>query len=175
MRITYFVHGTSLDNDSHISSGWHDVSLSEKGFKETKEAARKLIPNSFDIVICSDLLRARQSADILFPDTKIIYDKRLRECNYGIFNGTNHKNIQYKDHIKEPFSNGESLVDVEKRIRDLVDEIKTKYHDMRIALVAHRAPQLAFEVIANHRSWLEAIKNDWRLIGSWQLGWDYEI
>ena len=175
MKITYFVHGTSLDNDAHISSGWRDVSLSKKGFEETKEAAKKLSPNSFDVVICSDLLRAKQSAEILFPNTTIVYDRRLRECNYGVFNGTEHYNVQYLDHINEPFSNGESLLDVEKRIRSLIDDIKNKYPNKRIALVSHRAPQLAFEVITNRCSWLEAINNDWRLVGSWQLGWDYEI
>lgn len=175
MKITYFVHGTSLDNDAHISSGWNDCSLSKRGIEETKIAASRLLAKSFDIVICSDLLRARQSADILFPNTKIIYDSRLRECNYGVFNGTEHKNINYIDHINEPFLKGESLKDVENRIRNLINEIKVKYPNKRIALVSHRAPQLAFEVITNHRSWLETIENDWRLIGSWQLGWVYDL
>ena len=30
VNITYFVHGTTTDNENGISSGWHDVDLSEK-------------------------------------------------------------------------------------------------------------------------------------------------
>lgn len=32
-HITYFVHGTTTDNEQHISSGWKDVELSELGIK----------------------------------------------------------------------------------------------------------------------------------------------
>ncbi|EKE05987.1 MAG: hypothetical protein ACD_19C00129G0002 [uncultured bacterium] len=31
--ITYFVHGTTTDNEKDISSGWYDVELSEKGIQ----------------------------------------------------------------------------------------------------------------------------------------------
>ncbi len=30
VKITYFVHGTTTDNEKGISSGWYDVDLSEK-------------------------------------------------------------------------------------------------------------------------------------------------
>jgi len=36
VKLTYFVHGTTLDNEKHISSGWHDVELSEKGIKQSE-------------------------------------------------------------------------------------------------------------------------------------------
>ena len=44
-----------------------------------------------------------------------------------------------------------------------------------VAIVAHRAPQLAFEVITMNKTWEEAIKDDWRNTKSWQPGWRYEI
>ena len=31
VKITYFVHGTTTDNEKNISFGWFDVSFSEKG------------------------------------------------------------------------------------------------------------------------------------------------
>ena len=44
-----------------------------------------------------------------------------------------------------------------------------------MAIVAHRAPQLALEVILNGLSWQEAINNDWRKTGDWKPGWEYII
>ena len=49
------------------------------------------------------------------------------------------------------------------------------YDGKTIAIVAHRAPQLALEVISKNITWEEANKNDWRKTGDWQPGWTYEI
>jgi broad specificity phosphatase PhoE len=35
IKITYFVQGTTTDNEQHISSGWKDVELSELGRKQS--------------------------------------------------------------------------------------------------------------------------------------------
>ena len=50
-----------------------------------------------------------------------------------------------------------------------------KYDGKKIAIVAHRAPQLALEVITKNISWEEALENDWRKTKSWQPGWEYII
>jgi len=39
-KITYFVHGTTTDNEQHISSGWKDVELS--GFESLDKSFEKL-------------------------------------------------------------------------------------------------------------------------------------
>ena len=44
-----------------------------------------------------------------------------------------------------------------------------------IGIIAHRAPQLAFEVITKNISWEEANKNDWKKTGDWKPGWEYDI
>ena len=82
---------------------------------------------------------------------------------------------EYEEHIYTPFPNGESLKDVEERIDNFIKDIKEKYKGKTIGIVAHRAPQLAFEVITKNISWEEANKNDWRKTGSWQPGWQYNI
>ena len=48
-----------------------------------------------------------------------------------------------------------------------------EYKGKTIGIVAHRAPQLAIEVITKNISWDEAINNDWRKTKSWQPGWEY--
>ena len=80
-----------------------------------------------------------------------------------------------EDHISEPFPNGESMLDVEKRIRDFSQYLLNNYDGKTIAIVAHKAPQLAFEVITKNITWEEALDNDWRKTKSWQPGWEYII
>ena len=56
-----------------------------------------------------------------------IYDKRLRECNYGSLDGEHKSLVIYEDHIIEKFPKGESLKDVEIRIRDFIEFLKKNY------------------------------------------------
>ena len=49
------------------------------------------------------------------------------------------------------------------------------YNGKTIALVAHKAPQLALDVITKGMTWQEAIDSDWRKTKNWQPGWMYEI
>ena len=59
------------------------------------------------------------------------------------------------------------------RIREFLKDVTTKYKGKTIGIMAHRAPQLAIEVITKHISWEEANKADWRKTGDWQPGWEY--
>ena len=106
---------------------------------------------------------------------KKITDSRLRACNYGELDGKHKSLVVYEDHIIEPFPNGESLYDVEKRMREFINYLKENYSGKTIGIVAHRAPQLALDVIVNNLSWEEANANDWRKTGDWQPGWEYII
>ena len=57
IKITYFVHGTTTDNEKDISSGSSDVELSELGVKQSIELKDKVKDKKFDVVFCSDLKR----------------------------------------------------------------------------------------------------------------------
>lgn len=174
VKIIYFVHGTTYDNASSKCSGWKQVELNELG-KEQAENLGKNNKYEFDTVFTSDLIRAINSAEIAFPKHKKIEDARLRECNYGDLDGGDKKLVVYEEHINEPFPNGESLIDVEKRVRSFVEYLKDNYNNKTIAIVAHRAPQLALDVITKNIPWNEAIEKDWRKTGNWQAGWEYII
>ena len=79
------------------------------------------------------------------------------------------------DGIKNKFPNGESLKEVEKRLRNFCKYLLENYDGKTVALVSHKAPQLALEVITKNINWKEAINNDWRKTKNWQPGWRYEI
>jgi len=44
-----------------------------------------------------------------------------------------------------------------------------------VAIVAHKASQLALDVLLKNQTWAQAFANDWRKTKSWQPGWEYEI
>ena len=176
VKITYFVHGTTTDNIEHKSTGWLPGELSQKGIDQSIALKEQTDINKFDIVFCSDLKRAIDSANYTFIGIKeIIQDERLRECNYGDLNGRDSKLVKYEEHINDKFPNGECMIDVENRIKDFCDYLIENYNGKHIAIVAHKAPQLAFQVLTQNKSWEEAIDQDWRKTKSWQPGWDYII
>ena len=98
VKITYFVHGTTLDNIEHKSTGWLPGELSEKGIEQSQALKNQVNINEFDVVFCSDLKRAIDSAKYTFEGLKqIIQDERLRECNYGDLNGKDSSLLSYRN------------------------------------------------------------------------------
>ena len=177
VKIMYFVHGTTTDNAAKLCSGWKEAMLNDLGKEQALNLGNvsKERGDKFDIVFTSDLKRAIESSNIAFPDYEKITDSRLRECNYGDLDGEHKSLVVYEEHVDDKFPNGESLKDVEDRVRSFVQYLKDNYDGKTVAIVAHRAPQLALEVITKGITWEEANKNDWRKSGDWQPGWIYEI
>lgn len=179
IQITYFVHGTTMDNELGISSGWKDVGLSELGISQSKELASKVIDKKFDVIFTSDLLRARDSARLTWGSKyKIVPDARLRECNYGKLNGASSEVVepmQEEECIINKFPEGESYEDVKSRVSDFLEYLKSNYEGQHVAIVGHKAPQLALDVLLKGKTWKQALAEDWRKTKSWQPGWEYEL
>ena len=178
VKITYFVHGTTTDNEQHIFSGWNDVELSEEGISQSWELTELTDQLKFDAVFCSNLKRAIDSTEIawggMYP---IMQDARLRECNCGDLNGKSSDIVEplQEASITTPFPNGESYEMVKVRIESFLQHLKTKFDGKHIAIVAHQGPQLALEVILNHKTWEEAFASDWRKTKAWKPGWEYTL
>ena len=178
VKITYFVHGTTEDNEKGLATGWLPGKLSELGKKQAKELGKLVSNKHFDVIFCSDLKRAIDSAKLAFGDKyKIIQDRRLRECNYGKYNAQPSEVVEplQEQHITNRFPEGESYEDVKKRISDFLDFLKKDYDGKSVAIVAHKAPQLALDVLLKNKTWKQAFADDWRKIKAWQPGWDYTL
>lgn len=178
IKITYFVHGTTTDNEQHKATGWAQGELSKLGIEQAKELGIQVQDLQFDIVFCSDLKRAIDSANLAFSDKyNIIQDSRLREANYGELNQHHESKFNPDKYwcIQNKFQNGESYKDVEARIFDFIEFLKMKYPNKHVAIVAHKASQFAFDVLVNKKSWKQAMDEDWRVGGKWQSGWTYVI
>ncbi|MCL2037927.1 class I tRNA ligase family protein [Candidatus Saccharibacteria bacterium] len=173
VKIDYFVHGSTSDNENEIACAWGDGKLSPLGIEQSEKMAEHLKDRKFDAIFCSDLGRAVESAKIFFPGAKIITDKRLREINVGDLEGAPTSEIRDEEHIDVPFPNGESMHDVEKRVREFLKELGEKYAGKNVAVLAHKAPQFAMQVICDGLTWPEAIEKDWRKTKNYQPGWEY--
>ncbi len=177
INITYFVHGTTTDNEQGISSGWSDAELSELGIEQSKKLTGLVKNKKFDAIFCSDLKRAIHSAQLAFQGlAPIIPDARLRECNYGKLNGASSEiveQMQEEECIKKPFPEGESYEDVKVRIANFLDFLKQNCNGKHVAIVGHKAPQLSLDMLLNGKTWEQALAEDWRKTKSWQPGWGY--
>ena len=172
--ITFFVHSSSVDNENNVRSGWQDCSLSDAGRHQALELGRLVAGIPFDAVFCSDLCRATETVDIAFAGRPIRVDSRLREMNYGEYNGTLRSEFPGEpvDWIDNPFPGGECALDVERRIKSFLDECLTPSQRGR---GFPPVSQLAREVLLNGCDWHEALAQDWREAGAWQPGWTYRI
>ena len=170
VKITYFVHGTTIDNEKKVSSGWSDAELSKIGIQQSIELKEQTRNKRFDVVFCSDLKRALDSARLTWQgQVEIIPDKRLRECNYGEFNGKPSDVVEpmQENRVNERFPGGESYEDVKNRMSDFLGFLKKNHDGKQVAIVAHKAPQLALEVLLKNKTWKQAFAEDWRKKKAW--------
>lgn len=179
INIIYFVHGTTTDNEQHVSSGWKDAELSELGVRQAIALKEQTKDQKFDVVFYSDLKRAHDSAKLAWEGVyEIIPDTRLRECNYGQLNGSSSdivEPMQEEECIEEPFPEGESYEDVKIRIADFLEFLRKNYNGKHVAIVAHKAPQLSLDVLLKNKTWKQALTEDWRKTRAWKPGWEYTL
>jgi broad specificity phosphatase PhoE len=118
------------------------------------------------------------SAELAFGGKyPIIIDARLRECDYGEYNGQPSAIVEplQEQMINQKFPGGESYEDVEVRVDSFLEDLKKNHDEQHVAIIAHKAPQLALEVLLNSKTWQEAFDTDWRKSGHWQPGWEYTL
>ena len=74
-----------------------DISINDAGRRQAGALARRLAPVHFDRVITSPLFRARETAELLVPGTAPEADPRLREMDYGDWEGLTYAEIDASD------------------------------------------------------------------------------
>ena len=174
MKIYFAAHSTTTDNEAKIASGWKDVGLSELGIKQAKDTGKRFEKIKIDLICCSDLKRAVDTIKIAFGDKyPVIADRRLRELNYGDFNGKPNEVVEpmKKEHIKEPYPNGESYNQAIARAQSFYKELKEKYPDKTILIVGHRATQYGLDTLIGGKTIEECLKVPFK----WQPYWEYNF
>ncbi len=164
----YFIlrHGESLRNIKDIAVCWPEklyCPLTKKGEKQIREVGQKLKREKIDLIFSSDLLRTRQTAEIIGKKLGIKpkLDKKLREINVGVLNGKPIKEIgkfwdkekkllpleYYSKRFQIALPKGETYIAVEKRMSKFIKEINEKYQGKNILIVSHQRPFTLLEKV----------------------------
>lgn len=97
LHLTLVRHASTALNAERRYQGWCDPPLSEAGRREAQRLARRLHGAAWDRVLCSDLQRSRETARILAPDASAEADPRLREMDFGAWDGLTYDEAEARD------------------------------------------------------------------------------
>lgn len=156
---TYFLsrHGEAESNKQGYLSSYPEkrpAHLTEEGVSRAKQAGEKLKSQNIDVIIASDILRTKQTAEYIsgIIGVPIIFDERLREMSVGSLNGSLYE--EYQKLFPEGFSDlytkfpeGESRHDVRLRMNAFFKDIDAKYQNKRILIVSHEYPLWTLKAI----------------------------
>jgi len=156
VKLLLIRHGESEANVERKFSGFQDVKLTEKGIWQAERLAHRLQEEKVHAVYCSDLLRARHTAEIVFQNRgiKLNIVPQLKEMNFGIWEGFSFEEVKSKFGYGDYFNSwpenididavipqGESIVGLNKRVMKAVNEILGKHQERKnnetIAIVCH--------------------------------------
>jgi probable phosphoglycerate mutase len=142
-------HAESEWNARGLWQGQANPPLSQRGRAQAEALASKLRIARFDALVSSDLLRARETAEIVAQaiGLPLLCDARLRERNLGAWSGLTHAEIasrwpvdfarvQARDLDVRP-GGGESIRDVALRARGYFEDLARDGASGRIGVVAH--------------------------------------
>ena len=151
MEILVTRHGQTEWNVKRKVQGKADIELNEQGIEQAKEVQIKLKDEKIDLIICSPLIRAKQTAQIINENKNIpiIYDERISERDFGEFEGLERekfdfssfwsyrKNMQYEkaENIKELFN----------RVYAFLSDIKERYKGKKVLIVTHGGISIPIE------------------------------
>ena len=142
MELYVIRHGKTQLNKEGKYNGTFDEDIIEEGLEQAREASKIISNLDIDLIICSPLLRARHTCEIInVNNVPVIYDDRIkeRECgtltceNLGDFYKTDYWNYYSKIKVEGL----ESIQHLFNRVKQFLDEIKEKYKDKNILIVTH--------------------------------------
>lgn len=148
MKLLLVRHGETDWNLSQRFQGHSDVPLNQVGCQQAMALANRLANQRTDCIYSSDLQRASTTAKIISNGKiEIRTDSRLREINFGLWEGLTYHEIKekYKDALSawenDPYQNspthGETLEQLVKRVQSMLDKLCEKHKGQNILVVAH--------------------------------------
>mgnify|MGYP003685957733 CR=1 FL=1 len=158
MRIYLVRHGETIYNAKKLLQGQKNIDLNENGFNQAKLLSEKLNHITFSKVFTSDLKRAINTAKPI--NEMPIIDKRLRERNFGIFEGKNAKEVDWESLEGDFFSNkpvsGESIYELIERTREFLDVLNNENGD--ILIVSHGGTMASLIYLLSNKTLEEAFQ-----------------
>lgn len=142
MKLYVARHGQTEYNSKNLVCGSTNLPLTELGKEQAKALAEKMTDKNIDVIIASPMMRAMQTAGAVSLATGIpvIMDERLREHDYGAFEGVDRSKEEYwaqKFQFAAKFPKGESVLQLAHRVYSLLEDVKKTYPDKTVLLVCH--------------------------------------
>jgi len=149
-RLYLIRHGETELNARGVYYGWTDCSLSSRGISQAKDIADSLRNVSFDAVVSSPLKRTKETAVIVsgFNEQDLFLDERLKELNFGAWEGKHYQAIQDSDRenwnlwvndwIKASPPLGESFASLYRRVKQSIRDILARHDGKTVLLVSHQ-------------------------------------
>ena len=172
MKVYFSTHATTTDNETGLASGWKDVELSELGMQQAQGLSEYFKNIPIYLIYCSDFKRSHDTATIAFGDRlPILVDQRLREINYGDFNGKPKDSFNKADYINSPFPHGESYKDAVAQLHDFYRELKQKYDSKTVLIVGHQTTHFGLDTLVDGKTIEQCLAVPFK----WQPYWEYEL
>ncbi|MEW5706260.1 MAG: alpha-ribazole phosphatase [Actinomycetota bacterium] len=152
MRLYLIRHGETKYNKIHKFIGRTDIELSPKGILQAEALSSYLRMKPIKSIYSSDMLRARQTAEIIARPhgLKVLLRENLREIDFGDWEGKTYDEIEALDgqKVREWVSSpqdviipgGESWQDFKTRVIYTVNRIIDEEKDGDVVLVTHGGP-----------------------------------
>ncbi len=108
-------HGETKANFEKVIAGHFDSPLTEKGKQQARERGKLLQAVKFDAVFSSDLIRARETAELISVDRKLAVNttRLIRERYFGHWEGQ--KEELFREENKQLFEFKKNLSEQQKR------------------------------------------------------------
>ena len=142
MRLYVTRHGQTAWNALGMVCGSTDLPLDETGLEQAEATAELLRDTPLDAVLCSPLLRARQTAARICAgrELSIVTDERLREQDYGIYEGASREDegfLQHKRMFAMCYPGGESHMRTARCVYAFLEDMGEAYPGKNVLVVCH--------------------------------------
>lgn len=140
--ITFVRHGITDFNREKRAQGHLNNPLNETGIQQAKVVAKRLAEESWDVILSSDLWRARQTAEIISKELGMpvtCFDARLREIGRGQLEGTIEEGriAKWGPNWRELDLGEESHISVRERGMSFVHDVAAQYPGKKALAVSH--------------------------------------
>ncbi len=160
---TFFItrHGESVFNTQGKLNSIVGVKnpLTERGREQSKQAAAFLVPHGVDYIYYSPLERTEETAHIIaealgVPKDRLVADNRLLEVSFGEFEEKHIDDYHAfyatgTDRLTKRPSDGETWLDVKRRVGAFLYDINSRHTNARILVVSHNGTLQMIRAAAN--------------------------
>jgi 2,3-bisphosphoglycerate-dependent phosphoglycerate mutase len=152
MTILLVRHGETVGNAARVIQR-PEVPLNERGIRQAAQLAERLFALGFAHVLCSDLLRARMTAEPLRARGSVVIEESplLQERNFGDLRGT-----PYAELTEDPFArdyvppNGEGVEVFHRRVAQAFALIVERRRELSGPLVVVTHGLVCRALVKNH-------------------------